>query len=242
MADEEIKVEINLLDLKVTPDPTDMYGLVRVKGRLDNNGIASRIKKEGSEYQQETIVELLNRADRIKIEALAGGYSINTPFVHASLGISGVFYGNSYDPNEQQLGARFTPSSQTRELIKKTKVEVRGQVQTGIVIFSVTDNLSGAVNSTITVNNAIVIKGDRLQIEADEEHQDEVGVFFTNTADESVTKATQIISNKNKELIVMTPALAPGDYELKVVTQFSQGSQLLKNPREEQLNAVLTVE
>ncbi|MCT4643660.1 MAG: DUF4469 domain-containing protein [Carboxylicivirga sp.] len=243
MAEETIEVDINLLDLKVTPDPTDYYGIVRKKGRLDNKAIAARIKKEGSEYQLETIVEMLNRADRIKMEGLASGYSINTSFMHASLGISGVFYGNSYDPEQQKLGARFLPAAQTRELIKNTKINVLGQVQTGIIIFSVTDSLSGAVNSTITPNNALHIKGERLIIESDEENADKVGVFFTNTGDDSLTKATQVIVNKSKELIVMIPALASGDYELTVVTQsIGYGKRLLSEPREQQLSAILTVE
>ncbi|MBR8534215.1 DUF4469 domain-containing protein [Carboxylicivirga sediminis] len=239
--EEKIEVDVNLFDLRVTDDPTDSYGRVRSKGKLNNPGIAARIKKEGSEYQLESIVEVLNRADRIKAEGLAAGYSISTPFMHARLGITGVFYGSSYDPNQQKLGARFTPASQTRELINNTKVNVLGQAKTGIVMLSATDSLTGAVNSTITPNNVLVIKGERLQIESDEANADKVGVFFISNADGTSTKATQIISNKNKELIVMVPALAPGDYELQVVTQVSRGS-LLKEPREEQLETILTVE
>jgi hypothetical protein len=238
--EEKIEVDVNLFDLTVTDDPTDFYGRVRSKGKLDNQAIAARIKKEGSEYQSESIVEILNRADRIKAEGLAGGYSINTPFMHASLSISGVFYGSSYDPNQQKLGARFTPAAQTRELINSTKVNVLGQAQTGIVILSATDSLTGAVNSTITPNNVLVIKGERLQVVGDEANADKVGVFFISASNGASVKATQIISNKNKELIVMVPVLAPGDYELQVVTQYTQG-RLLNEPREERLDSILTI-
>ncbi|MBR8533932.1 DUF4469 domain-containing protein [Carboxylicivirga sediminis] len=62
-----------------------------------------------------------------------------------------------------------------------------------------------------------------------------------STNDGTSTKATQIISNKNKELILMVPALAHGNYELQVVRQVSRGS-LLKEPREEQLETTLTIE
>ncbi len=240
--EERNEVDVNLFDLTVTDDPSDFYGRVRSKGRIDNNGIAARIKKEGSEYQAESIVEILNRADRIKAEGLASGYSINTPFMHASLGITGVFYGTAYDPAQQKLGARFTPAAQTRELINSTKVNVLGQAQTGIVILSATDSLTGAVNSTITPNTVLVIKGERLQVESDEANTDAVGVFFINTTDSNSTKATQIISNKNKELMVMVPALSAGDYELKVVTQYTNGSVLLKEPRTEQLEYILSVQ
>nr|WP_319399458.1 DNA-binding domain-containing protein [uncultured Carboxylicivirga sp.] len=239
---EKVQVDVNLYDLAVTDDPTDFFGRVRAKGKLDNRAIADRIKKEGSEYQVETLVEILNRADRIKAEALASGYNINTSFMNARLAISGVFYSSAFDPEQQKLGALFTPASHTRNLIKNTSVNVLGEAQTGIVILKAVDSLTGAANSTITPNNVLVITGDRLQIESDEANTDKVGVFFINTTTNEATKATQIISNKNKELIVMVPNLPQGDYELKVVTQGTNGSNLLKEPREEVLDSVLTVE
>lgn len=70
MATETNQVDVQLYDLTLTPDPNDFFGRVRSKGILDNNAIASRIKKRGLKYQTETIIELLNRADRIKAEGL----------------------------------------------------------------------------------------------------------------------------------------------------------------------------
>ncbi|MBR8538306.1 hypothetical protein KDU71_22235 [Carboxylicivirga sediminis] len=40
----------------------------------------------------------------------------------------------------------------------------------------------------------------------------------------------------------MVAALAPGDYELQVVTQGTNGSILLKEPRTEQLDSILSVQ
>lgn len=239
---EKIQVDVNLFDLTVTDNPSDYYGRVRSKGKLDNNAIADRIKKEGSEYQTETIVEILNRADRIKAEGVASGYSISTPFMHARLSVAGVFEDDNFDASKQKLNVRLSPAIQTLKLINETKVNVLGEAKTGIVILKVIDSLTDAVNSTITPNNVLIIKGDRLQIESDDENTDSVGVFFINSNDDTVTKATQIISNKKKELMVMVPLLDQGEYELKVVTQSTNGSSMLKTPREEVLDAVLTVE
>ncbi|WP_044211475.1 DNA-binding domain-containing protein [Flammeovirga sp. OC4] len=240
MAKETNKVDIQLYDLAVTPDPNDYFGRVRSKGTIDNEAIASRIKKEGSEYQAETIIELLNRADRIKSEGLAQGYNVNTGFVNARLSVSGVFYEEVFDPKKHQLNASINLTSNTRELIDETKVTVLGQAQTGPVLLKVVDSFTGEINAQITPSNAITIYGDRIKIDGSEEFKDEVGLFFINLDDQSRTKVTQLINNENKAVIFMVPALAKGNYELELVTQLNRNA-LLKAPRSEKLEAVLIV-
>lgn len=239
--DEKNIVDAILYKLSVTEQEDDYYGKIRPKGKLNNLTIAKRIKKEGSEYQVESIVEVLNRADRIKAEGLAAGYNINTLFINASIGISGVFYDTSYDPDQHKLKARITPAQLTRRLINETGVSIQGQAQTGTVIMKVINHLTSAINSTITPGNAIVIVGDRLKIEADEANEAGAGIFFINTATDERIKALQILSNKEKELIVMVPNLIPGDYQLELVTQATRGT-LLKNLRSESFDKLLTVE
>ena len=238
--EEKTRVDVTLYDLTVTAEEGDFYGKVRSKGKLNNQAIAARIKKEGTEYQLETLVEILNRADRIKAEGLASGYNINTLFVNASLGVNGVFYNTAFDPTVHKLNARVNPAILTRQLLASTKVNILGEAQTGVVIMSVTDHLTQSLNADITPNNAIVIAGERLKIEADADNEAQAGVFFVNTVDNTRTKSAQILSNKNKELIVMVPNLATGDYLIEIVSQFSGGT-LLKSLRTETFETALTV-
>lgn len=240
MGNEKNTVDVQLYDLTVTPDPNDYFGRVRSKGTLDNAAIASRIKKEGSEYQTETIIELLNRADRIKGEGLAQGYNINTGFINARLGISGVFYEEVFNPKQHQLNATVNLSANSRELIEETKVTILGQAQTGPVLLKVVDSFTGEVNAQITPNNAITLYGDRIKIEGTDDYQEQVGLFFINLADQSRTKVTQLVSNENKAVIFMVPALSSGNYELELVTQRSRNT-MLKEPRTERLETVLIV-
>ncbi|KXX71376.1 DNA-binding domain-containing protein [Flammeovirga sp. SJP92] len=240
MANKTNQVDVQLYDLTVTPDPNDYFGRVRSKGTLDNKAIASRIKKEGSEYQTETIIELLNRADRVKGEGLAQGYNINTGFINARLGISGVFYEEVFDPKQHQLNATVNLSSNIRELIGDTKVTILGQAKTGPVLLKVVDSFTSEVNAQITPNNAVTLYGDRIKVEGTEDYKDQVGLFFINLDDQSRTKVTQLVSNENKTVIFMTPALSSGNYELELATQFSK-SRLLKEPRYEKLGSTLVV-
>ncbi len=85
------KIDVWLYDSHLTEDPNDSFGRVRSAGTITNKEIAELIKKEGTEYQLEAIIEILNRSDRICREALSEGYAINTDFVNARLGITGTF-------------------------------------------------------------------------------------------------------------------------------------------------------
>ncbi len=238
--EEKATVDVALYDLRVSDRPDDFYAKVRTKGRLNNQAIAERIIKEGADYQLEVLVEILNKADRIKAQALATGYNVNTLFINASLNVNGTFYQSAFDPSLHQLHACVLPAYLTRKLIKNTRVKMSGHTQTGIVIMSITDFITGAVNSIITPGNAIVLRGERLKIEATKENKRNAGVFFINTKSNERTKVSQPISNKNKELIIMVPELLPGDYYLEISTQYS-GSKMLKNLRREIYGTALTV-
>ena len=235
------KINVWLYDNLLTPNPNDFFGRVKPLGILNNEAIADEMLKEGTEYQKETIVDILNRSDRLKVTKLAEGYSINTGVYHSHIGISGVFQGatDRFDPKEHRLTASFTSSTALREELKKTQVEIVGTATTDPVIGKVIDSLTKAEDSTITPNNVIVIKGNRLKIAGDDSS---VGVYLINQGDKSRHECTQIISNEPKELIVMLPALDAGNYTLEVVTQYSTGHSVIKNPRAAEFEHVLIVE
>ena len=238
MSENKRTVDVWLYENHLTEDANDSFGRVRIAGTINNKGIAERIKKEGSEYQTEAIIEILNRSDRICKEAITEGYAIHTDFVHARLGINGSFADQSFDPAKHSINVVMGPTADVRQGIKGLPVQIMGKATVGPVIDKVTDSLTSEVNATITPNNALTVVGDKIQIEG--EHRD-VGVYFISLSDDSKSKVSQIISNKNKELIIMIPGLAAGDYQLEVVTQFNRSSDLLSNPRSEKLDAVLTV-
>jgi len=54
------KVNVWLYDNLLTPDPNDFYGKVKPQGTLRNNDIADAMIKEGTEYQKETILNILD--------------------------------------------------------------------------------------------------------------------------------------------------------------------------------------
>jgi hypothetical protein len=83
------------------------------------------------------------------------------------------------------------------------------------------------------------ILGHKIKVEGDDPA---CGVWFVNQADNSRTKITEHLAvNRTSELVGVIPPLTAGTYRLEVVTQFSSGSFVLKDPRTITVPVVLTV-
>ncbi|WP_421917806.1 DNA-binding domain-containing protein [Marinifilum sp.] len=235
------KVNVWLQDNLLTPKPNDFYGRVKPMGTIKIDDIAQEIIKEGTEYKKETIVDILSRSNRIIIEKMAEGYSVNTGVFYGHISVNGVFNGatDRFNPEEHRLIASFTSSNELRAELKKTQVEIVGTITNEPVIGKVIDSLSQVEDSTITPNNVILINGNRIKIAGSDAS---VGVYLVNQADNTRHKCEQIISNEPKQLLVMVPALEAGNYALEIVTQYSSGNSTVKEPRSTQFEHVLIVE
>ena len=70
--------------------------------------------------------------------------------------------------------------------------------------------------------------GDRLRIAP--ENDDTTGMFFISETGERIA-VTQISQNDPKKLTALIPPLAVGSYTLEIVTRFTNGNLLLRDPR-----------
>ncbi|MDE6878296.1 MAG: hypothetical protein K2P54_04125, partial [Odoribacter sp.] len=86
-----------LMDNPLTEDPNDFTLKVKAGNMVTTEDIAKALQAEGSEFQLETLIDILNRGDRIIRNKLLAGYSVGT----------GVFYAQSvihkYDTNRPTL-------------------------------------------------------------------------------------------------------------------------------------------
>lgn len=235
------KVYAMLYNNPLTPDPNDYYGKIKPTGVINNTALATVMEEEGIEIKRETLLDILGRADRIKVEKLAEGYVINDGVCYARIGINGNFIGETdqFDKNEHKLIATFAPGQKLREALKNTKVDILGAAKVQPIIGKIMDNLTGTDNEIITANNVITIEGEKIKILGDQEDN---GVYFINQSDQMRTKCAQIIQNDPKKLILMVPDLPSGDYILEVVTQFANGNTTLKEPRSTKFEHILIVE
>jgi hypothetical protein len=113
--------------------------------------------------------------------------------------------------------------------------------ETGATIIQVVDIKTGSINDLLTPNRNLKISGHNIRVEGKNE---ENGVYFIHRDTQERTKvdASDIVTNKPSELVVVIPELAAGAYQLEVTTQSGAHSKSpLKEPRSAFFDRILTV-
>ena len=80
-----------LMDNPLTEDPNDFTLKVKAGNMVTTEDIAKALQAEGSEFQLETLIDILNRGDRIIRNKLLAGYSVGTGVFYAYPSVSGVW-------------------------------------------------------------------------------------------------------------------------------------------------------
>ena len=126
-----------------------------------------------------------------------------------------------------------------REALSHVGVEVLTVKDSGANIGLVTDTTTGLSNETITPGDDIRIDGDKIKIVGEAAG---VGVFFIANDGTEHPVTRRLTTNDPKCLLARVPSdLADGQYTLRIVTQFSNNSTLLKEPRTIEYERPLTV-
>jgi hypothetical protein len=209
---------------------------------LYNTDIASEIKSQGSELQYETILDILNRGDRLRKERLQQGYSIMTLITHIVPRVLGNWFGSTalYDPKIHKLTCDMTPTAEMHTALEEVGVEVLGVRDSGARIGLITDVTTDKIDGTITPGGDLLVDGNKIKVAPD--GGEGVGVFFVDESTAAETPVTQRLSrNDPKHLTVRIPDLAAGQYRLKVVTRYANTSTLLKENRTIISEQILTV-
>ena len=162
---------------------------------------------------------------------LSDGFSINTGYFKASARIKGVFQSptDTFDPTVHSVFFRFQQGEKMRAEIPNIQVSILGVADAQAAILQVIDSSTGSINDVLTPEHNLKIKGHKIKVVGD---HPEIGVSFLNLdTDESFDVApNDIIVNNPSEVIIRTPALTAGAYNLRITTQYA-GSVHLKEPR-----------
>lgn len=197
-----------------------------------NEDIVQAIIDEGSEIKADTLLSILNQGDRIKRSFLANGRSVQDGVCHITPRVYGAWEGANakFDESINSVGLDMVAAPEMRELLKLVKIELLGVKNSGAYIGRVIDATTGESDGCITSDGDLVIEGDKIKILP--ENEAGIGIFFENieTA-EKFQVDRRLTQNGPKKIIARTPILPLGKYSLTIVTQFSKGQQLLKDPR-----------
>ncbi|MHC6202236.1 DUF4469 domain-containing protein [Breznakiellaceae bacterium SP9] len=124
------------------------------------------------------------------------------------------------------------------KIAKLIQIVVEGIANIDGYIDEVTDVSTGAVNETLTPGSNVVITGYKIKAAGSNA---DVGIYIVDVTGSEVLKITgNYAVNDPKKVIFIVPALTAGNYAVKIVTQYSAGGALLKEPRKI-LSRTLTV-
>jgi hypothetical protein len=233
-----MSVKYCLVENLLTEREDDYSAQVHGSISYDNDAIVARMVNRGNLLTKVDIGAVLeayfNEVEMIHDE----GGNINTPIVNTSSSISGVFNGplDTFDPNRHKYNINTTKGTRLRAVEKRQKLEKTNTITPQPNIQEVKDSISGKVNEDLTPNGVIEVRGYSLKISGDER----CGLWFIPTQGEAI-KATIFIENKPSTVIAIIPALAPGNYNIRIVTQHSSGKEL-KEPKSVIYPKTLTVQ
>jgi hypothetical protein len=196
-----------------------------------NEDIARTIIEEGSEIKYDTLLSILNQRDRIERQMVLQGSSVQTGNVRLSPRVSGSWLGSNakFDPDVHKKTLDTSLTADMREALEEVGIEILGVKDSGAFIGLVTDTSTGLADGIITANEDILIEGDKLKIMPEDEAG--LGIFFVDNSGNAIPVTRRLTQNDPKKIIARVPALPVGEYTLRVVTRFSNSTQLLKESR-----------
>ena len=221
-----------LADNTVTTDNKDDKILVlESAGSLTEKDIFERMMHEITGLKEETLNHAVTLYNRIIMESLLNGYTINTGLFYASPSFQGVIEGGVWDKEKNAIKVNFQQGKTLREEIALTKVDILGEKADIMYVVEVEDKKTGLKDGTASPGFGFVIKGRNLKVGGSNES---VGVYLINES-QSAEKLPdyQIIKNMPSELIIQIPSgLLDGAYTLRITTQWGHSSKKeLKEPR-----------
>jgi hypothetical protein len=234
----EYVVEVNGL----TAAPDDYRAQVVNVASHTQEDIVDRIMRIGAGLTRSDIAAVLEAEKQVVVEIVSDGGAVTTELFNAFPSIQGVFHSaeDAVDGVHQKVKINLHAGTAIRDAAGAVKTKKLPGVVSGVIISSVTDVKTGSQNNLLTPGRNIKIAGAKLKIAGDDPA---VGLFFESEAGGAPVPvdSSDLVINRPAELIAVIPALAPGVYRLRLVTQYSGGTQL-KHPHTAIFDKPLTVQ
>jgi hypothetical protein len=237
------KIRAWLYDNLLTQDnPNDYIARVNAERSLSISDICeSAVLRGGSDISAASMEHAVNLFLKEMGYQLCDGFSVNTGWFTAGVHIRGVFDspGETFDPRKQTLLFEFHQGSTLRKELEQVSVDILGLAETGAVITQVTDLKTGSINDLLTPDRNLKIAGYKIKVVGTHDND---GVFFISQDSGERTRVdwSDIAVNNPSEVIVVTPSLAAGTYQVEITTQYAVGVTL-KEPRTALFDKILTV-
>ena len=192
--------------------------------------IIDEMMKESASVSRE-VVELVLKNERMTMKRLlVSGWRINDELFDAMVQARGLTYDGTWNPQVNSLYINFQQGKELREALKDVEVVVAGKRQMPFYISGCLDQATGRTDFVATAGSCFTLTGKNLKVMGT---HPSVGITLTNEAGECIRIAEGcMVGNWPSKLRFIIPEDMPeGEYELRVTTQSSSGTYLLKAPR-----------
>ena len=211
--------------------PPDAYLFRVIPSNTANlQRIIDEMMKESASVSRE-VVEMVLKNERITMKRLlVSGWRINDELFDAMVQARGLTYNGEWDPLVNSLYVNFQQGKELREALKDVEVVVAGKRQKPFYISGCLDQATGRTDFVATAGRCFTLTGKNLKVMGT---HPSVGITLTNEAGECIRIAEGcMVGNWPSKLRFIIPEDMPaGEYELRVTTQSSSGTYLLKAPR-----------
>jgi hypothetical protein len=202
---------------------------------------AEAVTRGGSDLNYDTMIEAVKIYFEEAFYQLADGFSIENDFytLHLKIGSTFDHADSKVDPAKNKVEVTFRKRQALDDTLSHVTVEIEGVAENAAYIAEVQDVASGTTDERLTPGSVMIVLGSRIKIEGDDPS---CGLYLVNAADGAAIKVTgNFVENRASRLAAQLPALAAGTYRVRVITQFSHNSTFLKEPRQVESGAELTV-
>jgi hypothetical protein len=202
---------------------------------------AEAVTRGGSDLNYDTMVDAVSAYFDEVFYQLADGFSVENDYFSLHPKIGGTFdhADAQADKDKNPVDFTFRKRQALRDIIGHITVEIEGAAESGAYIAEVQDVASGATDEKLTAGGVIVILGSRIKIAGDDSS---CGLYLVNAADGTAQKVGgNFIENHPSRVSAQVPALSAGAYRVRIITQYSTNSSFLKEPRQIDSEAELSI-
>ena len=192
--------------------------------------IIDEMMKESASVSREVVEIVLKRERNTMKRLLASGWRINDELFDAMVQARGLTYNGEWDPQVNSLYVNFQQGKELREALKDVEVVVAGKRQKPFYISGCWDQATGRTDFVATAGRCFTLTGKNIKVLGTHPL---VGITLTNEAGESIRigEECMVVNWPSKLRFIIPEDMPEGEYELRVTTQSSSGTYLLKVPR-----------
>lgn len=184
-------------------------------------------------YSKEELLSVASLLKNAKLARILSGCTVDDGFTKSSLKLSGVFKSknDTFSSDRHALSVSCCVTAETKELVKEIVPVIRQGNSISPEITEVHD-LESKSAEYLTKGGFLGIKGTNITVSGKNE---DVGLYFVNSADESKTvrlTAEKLGRNEPKTVSCVVPSeLESGSYRIMIKTQFTSGKNMSKETK-----------